>query len=109
MALVITAASLSGFGNGMFLILANACMAAWCGLVGGGICCSVGLASLRVSGMWVVLGMLNRRDEYSGLSMDKDEEDEGWFWFGSLSGENCLEKSSGNKLLNTFSMSIYKK
>ena len=109
MALVIAAASVSGFGSWMFWSLAYACMAAWCGL-GVGICCNVGLTtSLRVSGKWVVFGMLNRRDEYSGLSMDNDEDDEGGFGSGSLSGENCLEKSSGNQLLNSFSMSIYKK
>ncbi|KAJ7979340.1 hypothetical protein O6P43_002749 [Quillaja saponaria] len=40
----------------------------------------VGITSIRASaGMRVVLGMLNRRDEYSGLSIDNDEDDEGGF------------------------------
>ena len=49
-----------------------------------------------------LLGMLNKRDEYLGLSMDSDEDDDTGFWSGSLSGDNCLEKSSGNQLLSSY-------
>ena len=34
--------------------------------------------------------------------MDSDEDDEAGFWSGSLSGDNCLEKSSGNQLLSSY-------
>lgn len=66
----------------------------------------------------VVVGMLKRRDEYSGLSMEsdlrEDEEDEGGFVigvvFGSVARANsriviCLEKSSGNKFIICVCMS----
>ena len=55
-----------------------------------------------------LLGMLNKRDEYLGLSMDSDEDDEAGFWSDSLSGDNCLEKSSGNQLLSSYLVLIYK-
>lgn len=46
----------------------------------GNIGCNEG-ASLRVFGMWVVVGILNKREEYSGVSKDtdlnEDEDDEG--------------------------------
>lgn len=65
----------------------------------------------------VVVGMLKRREEYSGLSMESDlrddEEEEGGFViavvFGSVAWANsriamCLEKSSGNKPIICISM-----
>lgn len=52
------------------------CLASWSGLVVLGIGCNRG-ASWRASGTGDVLGILNIREELSGLSMDSDlNEDE---------------------------------
>lgn len=59
----------------------------------------------------VILGMLNRKGDGSGLLMDsdlkEDEDDEarGWSVGGSSIGgtANCREKSSGNQLLISIS------
>lgn len=74
----------------MFRARANACMASWHGLGIAGIWSNEGNSLGTVSRKWELLGMLNRRDVYSGLSVDgdlkHDEEDESGIRSGRQKG-----------------------
>lgn len=97
----------------MVVISGNGCVVIF-STIGGSLRANSGLMKELVE----VVGMLKRREEYSGLSMESDlrddEEDEGGFVravvFGSVTWANsriaiCLEKSSGNKFIICISKS----
>jgi len=98
-------------GNWVRGACASASMACWWGPVAvfGTGCIGNTLAPPSVSGKWdcEVPGILNRRDEYSGLPVDidlkEDEDDVGGFW--SICWDCPVENSPGNKLLSAVWMS----